>query len=179
MKTLVKKTSIENQELPSIDEIIQDVKTSSYKTATDIDSRASEPIVGEIIDVVSKKTSKNQVLVRCVNEENVVFEQWVAYMRGLDLKKGNRVLLSKAKNWPVWIIVGVIEEEIPFAEETQLDIKVDGKRIEVNGKDEIVLRCGEASITLRRNGRIMIRGVYVETRAKGTNRIKGGSVLIN
>ena len=179
MKTLVKKTSIENQELPSIDEIIQDVKTGSYKPTTDIDSRAAEPIVGEIIDAVSKKTSKNQVLVRWINEENIVFEQWVAYMRGLDLKNGSRVLLNKAKNWPVWIIVGVIEEEIPFANKNQLDIKVDGKRIEVNGQEEIVLRCGEASITLRRNGRVIIRGVYVETRAKGTNRIKGGSVLIN
>jgi hypothetical protein len=32
---------------------------------------------------------------------------------------------------------------------------------------------------LRRNGRIAISGVQVETRAKGVNRIKGGSVAIN
>lgn len=56
---------------------------------------------------------------------------------------------------------------------------VDGRRIVLEGQDEIVLRCGEASITLRRNGRIVVRGAYVETRAKGVNRIKGGSVQIN
>jgi len=56
---------------------------------------------------------------------------------------------------------------------------VDGRRVVVEGKDEIVLRCGEASITLRRNGKVMVRGLYVETHAAGTNRIKGGSVKIN
>jgi hypothetical protein len=56
---------------------------------------------------------------------------------------------------------------------------VDGRRVVIDGRDEIVLRCGEASITLRRNGRVVIRGTYVETRAQGVNRIKGGSVQIN
>ena len=56
---------------------------------------------------------------------------------------------------------------------------VDGKRVRVTAQDEIVLECGSASITLRRNGRVMIRGTYVETRSDGTNRIKGGQVQIN
>jgi hypothetical protein len=56
---------------------------------------------------------------------------------------------------------------------------VDGRRVELEGQDEIVLKCGEASITLRRNGRVLIKGVQVETRASGLNRIKGGSVAIN
>jgi hypothetical protein len=56
---------------------------------------------------------------------------------------------------------------------------VDGERVSIEGQDEIVLRCGEASITLRRNGKVIIRGAYVETHAAGTNRIKGGSVRIN
>lgn len=57
--------------------------------------------------------------------------------------------------------------------------EVDGKRVCIEGADEVVLRCGEASITLRRNGKVVVRGAYVETHAKGTNRIKGGSVQIN
>jgi hypothetical protein len=60
-----------------------------------------------------------------------------------------------------------------------LEARVDGRRVEIDGRDEIVLRCGEASITLRRNGRVVIRGAQVETRATGLNRIKGGSVSIN
>lgn len=56
---------------------------------------------------------------------------------------------------------------------------VDGKRVRLEGQDEIVLRCGKSSITMRRNGRVVIRGVQVESRATGRNRIKGGAVLIN
>ena len=56
---------------------------------------------------------------------------------------------------------------------------IDGRRIVLNGEDEVELRCGEASISLKKNGKLVIRGAYVETRAKGTNRIKGGSVQIN
>ena len=60
-----------------------------------------------------------------------------------------------------------------------IEADVDGKRVRVTAQDEIVLECGSASITLRRNGRIIIRGTYVETRSEGTNRIKGGQVQIN
>ena len=61
----------------------------------------------------------------------------------------------------------------------RLEAIVDGQRVVVEAQDEIVLRCGEASVTLRRNGRVVVRGTYVETRSKGVNRIKGGSVQIN
>lgn len=60
-----------------------------------------------------------------------------------------------------------------------IEAKVDGKRVVVEAEDEVELRCGKASITLRRNGRVVIRGAYVETHAEGVNRIKGGSVAIN
>lgn len=56
---------------------------------------------------------------------------------------------------------------------------IDGKRVVLTGEEEVELRCGEASISLKKNGKLVIRGAYVETRAKGTNRIKGGSVQIN
>lgn len=60
-----------------------------------------------------------------------------------------------------------------------IEVDVDGKRVRIVAQDEIVLECGSASITLRRNGRIVIRGTYVETYSEGTNRIKGGQVRIN
>ncbi|RKG99957.1 hypothetical protein D7V97_30920 [Corallococcus sp. CA053C] len=46
----------------------------------------------------------------------------------------------------------------------------------IEGQDELVLQCGKASITLRRNGKVIIKGTYVETHSEGVNRIKGGSV---
>lgn len=63
--------------------------------------------------------------------------------------------------------------------DTKLEAKIDGKRVVIEGEHEVVLRCGDASITLRRDGKVVLRGAYVETTAKGLNRIRGGSVKIN
>jgi hypothetical protein len=59
------------------------------------------------------------------------------------------------------------------------EARVDGKRVVLEGSEEVVLRCGEASVTLRRDGKLVLRGAYIETTAKGLNRIRGGSVKIN
>ncbi|NVJ22462.1 hypothetical protein HUW62_14670 [Myxococcus sp. AM011] len=48
----------------------------------------------------------------------------------------------------------------------------------IKGGDELVFQCGKASITLRRNGKIIIKGTYVETQSEGVNRIKGGSIQL-
>lgn len=56
---------------------------------------------------------------------------------------------------------------------------VDGKRVHLRAEQEIILQCGDARISLRRDGRITIRGGYIETNATTTNRIKGGNVRIN
>ncbi len=67
----------------------------------------------------------------------------------------------------------------PAAPADPVDARVDGKRVVIEGEQEVVLKCGEASITLKRDGKLILRGAYVETHAKGVNRIKGGSVKIN
>lgn len=59
------------------------------------------------------------------------------------------------------------------------DIEVDGKNVEVIAKESITLRCGDASITLRKDGKIVIRGKHVVSHAAGVNRIRGGSVQLN
>ena len=43
----------------------------------------------------------------------------------------------------------------------------------------MVLRCGKASITLTKAGKVLIEGSYVLSRSTGVNRIKGGSVQLN
>jgi hypothetical protein len=49
----------------------------------------------------------------------------------------------------------------------------------IRGRDSIQLRCGAASITLRKDGKIVLRGSYVISRATKENRIAGGSVHFN
>lgn len=56
---------------------------------------------------------------------------------------------------------------------------MDGQKIVLEGKEEIVLKCGESSITLTRSGKILIRGNYLLNRSTGVNRIMGTSVQLN
>jgi hypothetical protein len=57
--------------------------------------------------------------------------------------------------------------------------RVDGRTVALTGEEEVVLRCGKASITLTREGKVLIRGEYLLSRSTGVNRIKGGAVQIN
>lgn len=49
----------------------------------------------------------------------------------------------------------------------------------VEAKQQLTLKCGEGSITLRGDGKVLIQGKDLISRAQRTNRIKGGSVAIN
>ena len=58
-------------------------------------------------------------------------------------------------------------------------LELDGERIDLKAENQITLKCGKASITLTRAGKVIIRGTYLLNRSSGVNRIKGGSVQIN
>lgn len=81
------------------------------------------------------------------------------------------------------LVLGIVQAPpgttIPDPASGQGEHKLDAETVMVRAEREIVLRCGDASITLRRDGRVVVRGAYVETRSRGVNRIKGGSVQIN
>lgn len=70
-------------------------------------------------------------------------------------------------------------EEPADATDRPDQVLIDGKRMVLSADKEIVLKCGKASITLTRAGKILFRGAYVLSRSSGVNRIKGGSVQIN
>ena len=71
------------------------------------------------------------------------------------------------------------DTEIPESTQRTQDVVVDGSRIVIEGREEVVLKCGDASITLTKSGKIVIRGKYLVNRSSGVNRIMGGSVQIN
>lgn len=73
------------------------------------------------------------------------------------------------------IVTGWVETATPSVRE----VRVDGKRLRLSAETELVLSCGEASITLTADGRVLIRGRGVLSHAKEQNRIRGGQVKIN
>jgi hypothetical protein len=49
----------------------------------------------------------------------------------------------------------------------------------IEAKDQLVLRVGDGSITIRADGKILIKGKDLVSHAQNLNRIKGGAVAIN
>jgi hypothetical protein len=102
---------------------------------------------------------------------------------------GQEILIAFENNDPKQpIIVDVmfsLIEEIADATTSVLetgklqDVIIDGNRISFEAEHEIVLKCGKASITLTKAGKVLIKGEYVLSHSSGENRIRGGSVSIN
>jgi len=49
----------------------------------------------------------------------------------------------------------------------------------IEAKKNVTLKCGDSSIELRQDGKLLVKATDVVSHAKRTNRIKGGSVQIN
>jgi len=80
------------------------------------------------------------------------------------------------------IVIGLLRAETawPLPDPPgQVELSVDGERMVVGAREQLVLRCGNASITLTRAGKVLIQGDQIVSRASGAHRIKGGSVQIN
>jgi Domain of unknown function (DUF6484) len=82
------------------------------------------------------------------------------------------------------LIMGVIEPQPlraqPLAPEaTPVAVLADGERQLIDAERELVLRCGDASITLTRAGKVIIKGHYILSRSSGANKMKGASIELN
>jgi len=87
---------------------------------------------------------------------------------GVVLAQGDAVLLSQYAEDAPPVVLGRIGRFGRPAE-----------RVELEAGQTLSLKCGDASIDLRADGKVMIRGEDVLVRAKGTKRIRAGTVSIN
>jgi hypothetical protein len=80
------------------------------------------------------------------------------------------------------VVLGVLRERVgwPLPDApAQVEVDADGQRMVVSASEQLVLRCGKASITLTKAGKVLVEGTYLLSRSSGVNRIKGGSVQLN
>jgi hypothetical protein len=75
------------------------------------------------------------------------------------------------------IIVGVVRER--FEPRCLQQVKITAKEILFEGTETVNLCSGESTLTLRKDGRVTLRGKDVVTRASRTNRLRGATVKIN
>lgn len=98
---------------------------------------------------------------------------------GLELGAGDRVLvMSPGEGDPGGVVLGRIgryrapnKGRQPSAEPQE--------HVRIEAAETLALKCGESSVELRKDGKLVIRGGDMLLRAKRTQRIKGGSVAIN
>lgn len=109
------------------------------------------------------------------NPESVGREVLLMFDRGLRTRP---IIVGQLEN----IIGEMVSLEIePGEKETDQpkDAFVDQDRIVLNARKEILLRCGDGSITLHKDGKIVVLGTNLISRSRGPHKIKGASVSIN
>jgi hypothetical protein len=102
-------------------------------------------------------------------------------------EKQDVVLLFEGGSPTRPLLVGVLRSATPLVDASlagplpqgEKVARVDGRRVVIEGHEEVVLRCGKASLTLQRNGRVVLRGVNVISQAEEVQKIRGGKVQIN
>ncbi|MBT8339112.1 MAG: hypothetical protein HKP58_03125 [Desulfatitalea sp.] len=154
------------------------------------DERCAYPVVGRI----ARSDNLGEILVTVQGSAPVPARLLSTIDRREVLKKesiGRQVLLlfeNGLKQHP--IIVGLLENLIedivsleiaPEAQDAKkpVDLQVDNERIVLDAKKEIVLKCGKGSITIKKDGKIVILGTNLISRSRGPHKIKGASVSIN
>ncbi len=78
------------------------------------------------------------------------------------LRPGDRALVDLQ----VGVVLGALDDGTPD------ELVIEAGRA-------LTIRCGAGSIRLRHDGRVLIEGLDVVTRATRTNRITGGQVVVN
>ena len=100
------------------------------------------------------------------------------------VRRGARALVLKTGDaTPRWLLVGLVRERVGEkareARPGRLEVSVDGEKVKLEAEHDIELRCGQASITLRYDGRIELRGTHILSASRGPNRVKGATIALN
>jgi hypothetical protein len=101
-----------------------------------------------------------QVVIRC---------DWV--QQSVELSEGDELLVFTPTNPDTrGVVVGRIGQYREPAKPAHASLE---------SSETLTLRCGQSSIDLRADGKVLIKGEDVTVRAKGTQRIRAGTVSIN
>jgi hypothetical protein len=141
----------------------------------DITSAVAQRAGGTARGIVTALLGDGLVSIECGDDE-LVCQVLQSSDRALTLHPGDEVLLLPPRlEEDVGIVLGRLGEA--NAPEAAADSLPDEVVIEA-GKG-LTLRVGEGSITIREDGRILIKGKDLVSHARGLNRIRGGAVAIN
>jgi hypothetical protein len=151
-------------------------------------------IPGVVIAVLEGATPEGEPIVRWGGDERLprtVPAMWMGTSPDWSACRGRRVVLGFEdgdENRP--ILLGLLEappaapaktDAIVAEPQTEAEAASSSKPqvLHIESEQELILECGEAKISLRADGRIVILGGYILSRSRGVHKIKGASVQIN
>jgi hypothetical protein len=147
------------------------------------ESNKEKPVEGIVVGQLVGLTEEGGFLVQFPGNPSAAPVQALAATEINPSRIGKPVALSfVAGNIQQPLILGFIQtsaHETKNPGEPIVEVEQDGKRLVISAADELVLKCGDSTITLTKAGKITIRGKHLLSRAEAVNRIKGGAVQIN
>ena len=143
--------------------------------------RPGEVIIGKVVDL-DKETG-----IPWVDYPGNPTQQFISALTTISLSSANIgrevALLFAEGDITKPVIMGLIRTDLEMTPLSQnsssVEAQIDNEKIVLSAEKEIVLKCGEATITLTRAGKILIRGAYILSRSSGANKIKGGHIELN
>jgi hypothetical protein len=129
-------------------------------------SEFNVPFKGELVSIEA-----DGILV--IRFNNIEFHcDWLENSQNanIELEIGDRLLCMPPTEHELGIVLGRIGKyQKPQPQQN----------VTIEASETLTLKCGEASVELRKDGKAMVKGEDVLLRAKGTQRIRAGTVAIN
>jgi hypothetical protein len=159
-------------------------------------SGSTESLVGEVVDT-KHPSLRGRVRVRWRDLEGQTFEKWLPTLMNLPIRVSDRVLMTRATNWPEFVVTGVIDGFAARPEPSretaaQLEIQRDeAVRVRSSSGEELVeifedergpvIRLLKEDVDLDLQGKLRVRAKSIELEAKqGQARIKASDdVIVN
>ncbi len=141
-----------------------------------------------VIAVVAESTIPGKIMIK-YNDHEPKSAKLISSIDRYTLAKqeslGRQVLVVFENGDPnLPIITGVMESVIDDIITMEIADKpseamVDNNKIVFEANEEIVLKCGKSSIKINKQGKIVIKGTELISRASGNNKIKGSNIQLN
>jgi hypothetical protein len=163
-----------------------DEPSSTHESASVLQLRGTDVNKdwGVVVGTVVAVSEQGAILVQFPDNpvKNPVVARTTVPLLGRDVDR--QVVLQFERGNPARpIILGVLLEsgleDRNTSQSWNAGIEADGERLVLTAQRQIVLRCGKASITMTRSGKVLVSGAHIVSRSSGANKIKGGHVEIN
>jgi hypothetical protein len=159
----------------AIRQIIQERNVRNWSPLSELSIRFSRgTVVGTDRD--------GGLVVLCDGDQarNVLCDMVQATYLPVQLESGDAVLvlLPEAEEGRGVILGRIVPAQASAPAESAAEAGTQDE-IVIEAKKNLTLKCGEGSITIREDGKILIKGKDLVSHAQRMNRIKGGSVSIN